>query len=99
MGRLKDQPERFSFDAAVRVLTFLRRRADPAAAARFTSTTGSSYLPAEVTQVQVDAGIAEPLVHAPEKRRRPHRPPNGLPGGGSARAGRQVHASEATRLA
>jgi type VI secretion system protein ImpH len=62
MGRLKDQPQRFSFDAAVRVLTFLRRRADPAAAARFTSTTGSSYLPAEVTQVQVDAGIAEPLV-------------------------------------
>ena len=62
MARLKDQPQRFSFDAAVRVLTFLRRRADPAAAARFTSTTGSSYLPAEVTQVQVDAGIAEPLV-------------------------------------
>jgi len=62
MGRLKDQPERFSFDAAVRVLTFLRRRADPAAAARFTNTTGSSYLPAEVTQVQIDAGIAEPLV-------------------------------------
>jgi type VI secretion system protein ImpH len=62
MGRLKDQPQRFSFDAAVRVLTFLRRRADPAAAARFTSTTGASYLAAEVTQVQVDAAIAEPLV-------------------------------------
>ena len=40
MARLKDQPQRFSFDAAVRVLTFLRRRADPAAAARFTSPPG-----------------------------------------------------------
>jgi type VI secretion system protein ImpH len=62
MGRLKDRPQRFSFDAAVRILTFLRRQADPAGAARFTSATGSSYLPAEVTQVRVDAGIAEPLV-------------------------------------
>ena len=40
--------------------------------------------------------IAEPLVHTPEERRRPHGPPDGLPGGGSARAGRQVHGSEAT---
>src|SRR4030095_7746135 len=61
-ARFKDEPQRFSFDSAVRLLTFLRRRADPAVAARFTSATGSSYLPAEVTQVQVDAGIAEPLV-------------------------------------
>ena len=62
MARLKEQPQRFSFDAAVRILTFLRRRADPAAAARFTSTTGSSYLPSEVTQVQTDGGVSEPLV-------------------------------------
>lgn len=62
IARLKDQPQRFSFDAAVRVLTFLRRQADPAAVARFTSATGSSYLPAEVTQVRTDAGISEPLV-------------------------------------
>jgi len=62
MACLKGEPQRFSFDAAVRILTFLRRRADPAGAARFTSTTGSSYLPAEVTQVEVDAAIAEPLV-------------------------------------
>ena len=62
MVRLKDQPQRFSFDAAVRILTFRRRRADPAGAARFTSTIGSSYLPAEVTQVQIEDGIAEPLV-------------------------------------
>jgi type VI secretion system protein ImpH len=62
IARLKDQPQRFSFDAAVRVLTFLRRRADPAAVARFTSTTGSSYLSAEVTQVRTDPEISEPLV-------------------------------------
>ncbi|WP_428668450.1 type VI secretion system baseplate subunit TssG [Reyranella sp.] len=62
MGRLQEQPQRFTFDAAVRVLTFLRRRADPAAVARFTSASGSSYLPAEVTRVQTEAGIAEPLV-------------------------------------
>ncbi len=62
IARLKDQPQSFSFDAAVRILTFLRRQADPAAAARFTSTTGSSYLPAEVTQVRSDAGLSEPLV-------------------------------------
>ena len=62
MSRLKSEPERFSFDAAVRILTFLRRRADPAGAARFTSTTGSSYLAAEVTQVQADNGMSEPLV-------------------------------------
>jgi len=62
IARLKDQPQRFSFDAAVRVLTFLRRQADPAAVARFTSITGSSYLPAEVTQVRTDAAITESLV-------------------------------------
>jgi len=62
MTRLKDEPQRFTFDAAVRILTFLRRRADPAGVARFTSTTGSSYLPAEVTQVQTDVAIGEPLV-------------------------------------
>src|SRR4029453_535359 len=59
MARLKEQPQRFSFDPAVRVLTFLRRRADPAGSARFTSTVGSSYLPAEVTQVRTEDGISE----------------------------------------
>jgi type VI secretion system protein ImpH len=62
IGHLKEQPQRFTFDAAIRILTFQRRRADPATVARFTSATGSSYLPAEVTQVQTEAGIAEPLV-------------------------------------
>lgn len=62
IGRLREQPQRFTFDAAVRVLTFWRRRADPAAVARFTSTPGSSYLPAEVTQVKSDSGVAETVV-------------------------------------
>lgn len=62
LARLKEQPQRFTFDAAVRVLTFLRRRADPATVARFTSTTGGSYLPAEVTQVQTEAGTGEARV-------------------------------------
>lgn len=62
MGYLREQPQRFTFDAAVRVLTFLRRSADPAAVARFTSTTGSSYLPAEVTQVRTEEGTSEPVV-------------------------------------
>lgn len=62
LARLKEQPQRFTFDAAVRVLTFLRRRADPAMVARFTSTTGGSYLPAEVTQVQTDAQTTETRV-------------------------------------
>jgi len=62
LARLKEQPHRFTFDAVVRMLMFLHRRADPATVARFTSTTGSSYLAAEVTQVRNDDGIAEPLV-------------------------------------
>ena len=34
--------------------------------------------------------IAEALVHAPQERSRPHRPPDRLPGGWGARAGRQL---------
>src|SRR6202011_1748625 len=33
MARLAAEPQRFTFDAAVRLLTFHRRRADPAGAA------------------------------------------------------------------
>jgi hypothetical protein len=53
-------PQRFSFDAAVRLLTFHRRRPDPAGAARFTSVAGSSYAAAEVTDVQAAAGASPP---------------------------------------
>jgi type VI secretion system protein ImpH len=62
LARLEAEPQRFTFDAAVRVLTFHRRRADPAGAARFTSVAGSSYSAAEVTQVQADAGASAPRV-------------------------------------
>ena len=49
MARLAAEPQRFTFDAVVRLLTFHRRRADPVDAARFTSVAGSSYPGAEVT--------------------------------------------------
>ena len=62
LARLKAEPQRFSFDAAVRLLTFSRRRADPADVARFTSVPGSSYLAAEVTAVQADGSISSPRV-------------------------------------
>jgi type VI secretion system protein ImpH len=62
MARLAAEPQRFTFDAVVRLLTFHRRRADPAGAARFTSVAGSSYLAAEVTEVQVAADTSAPRV-------------------------------------
>lgn len=57
--RLQAEPRRFTFDAAVRVLTFFRRRADPAEAARFTSVAGSSFPGAEVTEVKIEPGKSE----------------------------------------
>lgn len=57
-SRLRAQPRHFTFDAAVRILTFYRRRADPADAARFTAVAGSSFPGAEVTDVRDDAATA-----------------------------------------
>ncbi len=51
-ARLTAEPHRFSFDAAVRIVTFRRRRADPAEAARFGSASGRAFPAAEVTAVQ-----------------------------------------------
>ena len=56
LARLEAQPQRFTFDAAVRILTFFRRQADPAEAAHFTSAAGSSFLPAEVSEVKIEDG-------------------------------------------
>jgi type VI secretion system protein ImpH len=56
LARLLAEPRRFTFDAAVRVLTFYSRRADMAQAVRFTSVAGSSFPGAEVTDVKVEAG-------------------------------------------
>ena len=64
MARLQAEPRRFTFDAAVRILTFLRRRADAAEAARFTSVAGSSFLGAEVTDVKIVPGTPEARVTA-----------------------------------
>lgn len=60
--RLKAEPQRFAFDAAVRLLTFHRRRSDPAEAVRFTSAAGSSYAAAEITDVQADSSMSAPRV-------------------------------------
>ncbi len=51
-ARLAAEPHRFSFDAAVRIITFGRRRADPAVAAKFISASGRAFPAAEVTAVQ-----------------------------------------------
>jgi type VI secretion system protein ImpH len=60
LARLRAEPQRFTFDAAVRVLAFFRRRADLAEAARFTSVAGSSFLGAEVSNVAVEEGASPP---------------------------------------
>jgi type VI secretion system protein ImpH len=62
MAQLAAEPQRFTFDAVVRLLTFHRRQADPAAAARFTSVAGSAYPGAEVTAVQTAADSSPPRV-------------------------------------
>ncbi len=52
-------PQRFRFDAAVRLLQHATGNADPAAAVRFRSVPGLSYAPADVTAVQApEAGVA-----------------------------------------
>lgn len=60
--RLQAEPRRFTFDAAVRLLTFHRRQPDPAEATRFTAVAGSAYSGAEVTEVRPDTKEAVPRV-------------------------------------
>jgi type VI secretion system protein ImpH len=62
LARLLAEPRWFSFDAAVRLLSFHRRQADPARAARFATLAGSSYPGAEVTDVAVDGAMSAPRV-------------------------------------
>ncbi len=52
MARLKAEPARFGFDAAVRVLLHAARTADPAAAARFRSLPGLAFPAAEVAALR-----------------------------------------------
>jgi type VI secretion system protein ImpH len=61
MGQLMARPQRFSFDAAVRVLTFARRQPQPADAVRFESEPGMGYASAEVAAV-TRANEAQPRV-------------------------------------
>lgn len=53
IDRLEAEPQRFTFDAAVRVLTIFRGDADPAAAVRFANVSGSAFLGAEVSEVDL----------------------------------------------
>jgi type VI secretion system protein ImpH len=53
-ARLAAEPRRFRFDAAVRVLLWLKRRADPAEAVRFGTPPGLAYPAAEVVAVHAD---------------------------------------------
>ena len=59
---LAAEPRRFTFDAAVRVLTYLRRRADPADAARFRTAPGLAYPAVEVAGVEQDPSGGPPTV-------------------------------------
>lgn len=61
-ARLQAEPRRFTFDAAVRLLTFHRRQPDPAEATRFTAVAGSAYSGAEVTEVRSDTKETVPRV-------------------------------------
>lgn len=60
--RLRAEPRQFTFDAVVRVLAFLLRRADSAEALRFTAVAGSSFLGAEVTDVKLEGSAGRPQV-------------------------------------
>ncbi len=52
LHRLAEMPERFRFDAAVRVLSRARRAREPADAMRFRSPAGLVYPPADVLEVR-----------------------------------------------
>ena len=62
LARLLAEPRRFTFDAAVRVLSFHRRQADPAQAARYANAVGLAFPGAEVTDIQDNGTSAPPLV-------------------------------------
>ena len=58
--RLAAEPQRFGFDAAVRVLQHAGREADPCAAARFRSIPGLAYAPADVIELDTGGEDARP---------------------------------------
>ena len=60
--RLARDPRRFSFDAAIRILTFSRKRADPSQAAQLVSSAGLDYPAAEVIGVDASDPKRLPVV-------------------------------------
>lgn len=60
MQLLLTQPHRFGFDAALRVLMFARRAADPADAARFQTMAGRSHPAGEIIEVVPSADTVRP---------------------------------------
>jgi type VI secretion system protein ImpH len=52
LARLFARPQSFAFDAAIRVLSFARRNADPAEIARFRSIPNFAFPPADITGVR-----------------------------------------------
>ena len=59
-ARLVAEPRRFTFDAAIRVMTFRRRRSDPAEAVRFGAATGVAFPGAEITALREVPGPRPP---------------------------------------
>jgi type VI secretion system protein ImpH len=51
LARLASDPERFGFDAAVRILLLASRETDPGEVVRFRSVTGLAYPPADVLEL------------------------------------------------
>jgi type VI secretion system protein ImpH len=64
-ARLLREPQRYRFDAAVRVLLHAARTADPAVAARFRSVPSFAYPPADVTGVRPPEGGRPARVSTP----------------------------------
>ena len=60
LDRLAAEPERFSFDAAMRLLCAARGTPEPAEAARFHAPHGLAYPPGDVLRVDIGAGSAPP---------------------------------------
>jgi type VI secretion system protein ImpH len=61
LARLAAEPERFGFDAAVRILMLAARATDPGEVVRFRSMTGLAYPPADVLEL-----IAKQEGHRPD---------------------------------
>lgn len=64
-ARLQREPQRFAFDAAVRILTHAARSRDLEGAVRFHSPSGLAFPPADILMVQPAQGSLPPAVTTP----------------------------------